>query len=122
MEQRKGGGFFAGAEETRRDAELVVYGHGDATFARAIQLGDDEAVERAGFMEFLGLVEGVGTGGGIDDKQREVGRGWVLFGEGAADFAKFFHQVVAGVDASGGVADEKITAAGDGLLMGMITH
>ena len=48
-------------------------GDGDAAFAGAVELGDDEAVERAGFVEFLGLLECVGAGGGIDDEQVRCG-------------------------------------------------
>ena len=92
---------------------------GDAAFAGAVELGDDEAVERAGLVEFLGLVERVGAGGGIDDEQREVRRGFILLGEGAADFREFLHQVVAGVDAAGGVADEELGSVGDGFLVGV---
>ena len=46
----------------------------------------------------------------------------ILLGDGAADFPQLFHQVVAGVDAAGGVADEKLSGVGDGLLMGVKTH
>jgi hypothetical protein len=52
-------------------------------------------------------------------KQREVRCGGVLLGEGAADFPELLHQVVAGVDAAGGVADQEFRAVGDGLLVGV---
>ena len=112
-------GFLASAQETGRDAEGVVDGDGDAAFTRAVELGDDEAVERAGFMKFLRLVQGVGAGGGIDDKQSQMRCGFVLFGEGAADFSEFLHQVMSGVDAAGGIADEELSFLGDGLLVGV---
>ena len=41
LENRERPGLLAGAEEARRDAELVVNGHGDAAFSRAVELGDD---------------------------------------------------------------------------------
>ena len=62
LKNRKRFGLFAGAEETGRDAELVVDGHGDAAFARAVELGDDEPIKRTGFVDFLGLIR---IGGGL---------------------------------------------------------
>ena len=70
FENREFLGFLAGTQETRRDIELVVDGHGDAAFAGAVELGDDETVERAGFVEFLGLLHGVRAGGGINHEER----------------------------------------------------
>src|SRR5690606_37866536 len=110
-----------GAEEEGGDLQLVVDPDGDASFAGAVKLGDDETVERAGLVKFLGLLEGVAAGGGIDDEQREVRRGGVLLGERAADFPQLLHQVVAGVDAAGGIADEEFRAGGDGFLMSVET-
>jgi len=43
----------------------------------------------------------------------------VLFGDGAADFPEFFHEIMAGVDAACGIADEKLGAIGEGFLMGV---
>ena len=68
-------------------------------------------------MEFFRLLERVAAGGGIDHEQGEVRGAVVLLGDGAADFSQLFHQVVACVDATGGVADEKLRAVGDRLLM-----
>ena len=68
-------------------------------------------------MEFFRLLERVAAGGGIDHEQGEVRGAVVLLGDGAADFSQLFHQVVAGVDAASGVADEKLRAVGDRLLM-----
>ena len=71
-------------------------------------------------MEFLGLVERVRAGAGIDDKQGEVRCGLVLLGDGAADFSQLFHEVVAGVNAPGGVADQEIGFRLDGALVGVV--
>lgn len=70
-------------------------------------------------MKFFGLVERVGAGGGIDDEKREVWCVGILLGDGAADFSKLFHEVVAGVDAAGGVTDEKIGLFFDGTFVGI---
>ena len=59
---------FAGADVAGGDAQFLVDADNDASFAAAVEFGDDDAGELAGgFLEFPGLVEGVGTGGGIDD-------------------------------------------------------
>ena len=52
-------GLLTGADETSGDFEFVLDGHGDAAFAGAIKFGDDEAIERAGFVKFFGLLDGV---------------------------------------------------------------
>lgn len=80
-------------------------GHGDAAFARAVEFGDDESVEWAGFVKFPRLLQCVAAGGGIDHEESEVRGALVLLGDRAADFPQFLHQVVAGVDTAGGVAD-----------------
>ena len=85
-ENGEGCRFFAGADEPGRDAELVVNGHGDAALARAVELGDDEAIQGGGFVKLLRLLHGVGSSGGIDHQQGEVRCGRVLLGEGAPDF------------------------------------
>jgi len=51
-----------------------------------------------------------------------VRRGFILFGKRAADFTELFHQIVAGVDTAGGVADEELGAIGDGFLVGVKTN
>eukprot|EP00903_Cladosiphon_okamuranus_P003589 g3587.t1 len=110
-----GGDFLA----TRGDFQGIVDCDGDAAFSRAIELRDDEAIERAGFVEFLRLVHGVGAGGGVDDEEGLVGGAGILFRDGAADFPEFFHEVVTGVDAAGGITDEEIGVFLDGLLVGV---
>lgn len=113
-------GLFAGADEEGGDAEFLLDGDGDAAFAGAVELGDDEAVELDCFVEFFGLGEGVGAGAGVDDEDGFVGCGVVLFGKGAANFAEFFHEVVASVKAAGGVADEVFGVFGDGGFVGFV--
>lgn len=107
-------GFLAGADEEGSDAEFLLDGDGNAAFAGAVELGDNEAVEFGCFVKFFRLCKGVGAGAGIDDEDRFVGGGFVLLGEGAADFAEFFHEVVTGVEAAGGVADEVFGTLGNG--------
>lgn len=117
LEDGEGFGFLSGSEEAWGDGEGVLDGDGDAAFAGAVEFGDDQAVEWAGFVEFLGLLEGVVAGGGVDDEEGEVGGGFVVFGDGTADFSEFLHEVVPGVDAAGGVADEELGPVCDGFLV-----
>ena len=117
LEDGDGFGFFAGADEARGDFELVVDGDGDPAFARAVELGDDDAVEWAGFVKFPGVVERVRAGGGIDYKEGEIRCLFILLGDGAADFSELLHEIVAGVDAACGIADEEIGVLRDGLLV-----
>lgn len=119
FENGKSLGLLAGSDEARDDAELLVNIEGDAAFAGAVELGEDEAVEGGGFVKFLGLVQGIGAGGGIHDEECEVGRAGILFGDGAADFPELLHEVVACVDAAGGVADEETGFFLDGSLVGV---
>ncbi len=52
LEDRERLRLLAGADETGGDSELVEDREGDAAFSGAVELGDDEAVERAGLVEF----------------------------------------------------------------------
>lgn len=83
--------FLPGADEAGHDADLFVNIEGDAAFAGAIELSEDESVERGGFVEFLSLIEGVGASGGIDDEKCEVRCAGILLGDGAAYFSEFLH-------------------------------
>lgn len=109
--------FFASAEEEGGDAKFLLDGYGDAAFAGAIEFGDDEAIEFGGFVKFFGLGEGIGAGAGVDDEDGFVRSSFVLFGEGAADFSKFFHEVMASVETSGGIADEEFGFFGEGCFV-----
>ncbi len=62
---------------------------------------------------------GVGAGGGVDDEQGFVGGLWVFAGEDAPDFPQFFHQIVACVEAAGGIADEEVESFASGAVMGL---
>ena len=44
VENREGGGIFAGAQKPGRDAELVLNGYGDSAFAGTVEFGDDQAI------------------------------------------------------------------------------
>ena len=79
--------LFAGADETRGNAEFVLNGDDHAAFAAAVELGDDDAGEPGRFVKLAGLAHGVAAGGGIDDEQRFVRRLRVGFGRMRFTFA-----------------------------------
>ena len=110
------------SRETWRDFELIVDGESDPAFSRAVEFGDDQTIKRAGFVKFFGLVQRVGAGGGIDHQQGEMRCAFILLGNRAADFSEFLHQVVAGVEPAGGIADEELFLVGDRLLVGIETN
>ena len=89
----------------------------DSSFSGAVKLGDDESIERNRFLEFASLVEGVASGGGIDDDEGFVRCSFVLLADGAFDLGELVHQVVAGVETPGGVAEEEIVVLVDGALV-----
>ena len=101
-------GFFSGADEARGDAQFFLNGGGNAPFSRAIKLGEDESVERDGFLKFTGLIECISTGGGIDYDEGFMRSIFVLLADGAFDLGELVHEVVAGVKSPGGVAEEEL--------------
>jgi hypothetical protein len=74
-----------------------------AAFAGAVELGDDQAGERDGFVEFARLHQRVHAGAGVQHQQRLVRRAGQFFLHDAMHLLQFLHQVVLGVQAAGGV-------------------
>ena len=58
---------LAEADVAGGDAQLLLDGDNDAALAAAVELGDDEAGERDGFVKLARLRQRVRAGGGIDD-------------------------------------------------------
>src|SRR3954451_12098943 len=65
---------LADADQLHGDAELARDGERDAALRRAVELGQDDAVDRHGLGEELRLAQAVLTGRGVDGEQRLVGR------------------------------------------------
>lgn len=86
----------------------------------AVEFGHDDACEADGLVEFFGLDDGVCACGGVHDEPFFVRGSGVQFGEGAADFAELLHEIVAGVKAAGGVADEEIGFVAESALHGLV--
>jgi hypothetical protein len=112
-------GGFAEADEAGGDAQFLLNRNDDAAFAAAVEFGDDDASDGDGFVEFAGLLESVGAGGGIDDEENLVRGGGVFASHHTMDLLEFLHEVVLVMEASGGVADEKLGLQTLGLFIGI---
>ena len=105
----------------RHNVPVIAQGTGaDAAFGGAVQFGDGDAVELHRLVELFGLAQGVLAVAGVDDEHGFVRRGGVEFGDDALDFFQFFHQVILGVQAAGGVDDEDVYAACGGGLQRVV--
>ena len=81
-------------------AEFLLDRDDHAAFAGAVELGDDQAGERDGLVEFARLVQGVHAGGGVEHQQHFVRRAGQLLAHDAVHLLQFLHQVVLGVQAA----------------------
>ena len=117
VEGLEGVGGFAEADEAGGDAEFLLDGDDDTAFAAAVEFGDDDASDGDGFVEFAGLLEGVGAGGGVDDEEDFVRGGGVFATDDTVDLFEFLHEVVFVVEASGGVADEELSTEAFGFFV-----
>ncbi|MNQ07566.1 hypothetical protein D3C85_203470 [compost metagenome] len=70
----------------------------------------------------LGLVDGVLAGTGVEHQQHFVRRVGVELADHPTNLFQLFHQVVFGVQATGGVGDQHIDATGLGGLHGVEDH
>src|SRR4026207_321452 len=61
--------LFAGADKTRWDSKFVLDCDDDATFAAAVELGDDNTGQSNGALEFARLAERVAASRRIDHEQ-----------------------------------------------------
>ena len=93
-------------------------GHDDATFGRAIELGQHDSGEIGGFGEFAGLDQAVLSGRRIDHEQR-LGHGARPLLCDTSNFGKFVHQVGLGVQASGGVGHDNVGLDRGGMFDGV---
>src|SRR5438128_313817 len=65
--------LFAGADELDWDAKLVRDGDDDSTARRAVELCQNDTRYRHGFLENLGLRDGILAGGGVEHEQGLIG-------------------------------------------------
>src|SRR4051794_20925149 len=99
---------LADADELDRDAELTGDGQRDAALGRAVELREDDAVDRDRLGEELGLPQAVLARGRVDAQEGLVrGVGHLLLDD-AADLGQLRHQVVLGVQTPGRVDDDHV--------------
>ena len=102
---------LADPDQLDRDAQLARDRQRDAALGRAVELGQDDPVDRHRLGEELGLADAVLARRGVDRQQRLVRRVGHLLADHAADLGELVHQVVLVVQAPGGVDDHDVDAA-----------
>ena len=110
VERVEVGGLLAGAHVADRDARDGLHRQRGAAAGIAVELGQDDAGERRGFVELGGHVDGLLAEGGVGDEEDLVRL------EGVAHAADFFHQVAVDLEAAGGVDDDEVRGGGFGFL------
>lgn len=95
---------------------------GGTAAATAVHFCEDDAREAYGLVEFFCLGEAVGAGCGVHNEPFFVGEGGVVLGESASDFFDFAHEVLAGVESAGGIAEEEIYVAAAGGLVSVVAE
>ena len=98
------------------DGELELGGDGEdnAAFGGSVELGEDDAGDAGSLGEEARLLQAILAGGCVHDEKGLVGgAGHELLG-GAAHLVELLHQIGLGVEATGGVDDQDLGAAGFG--------
>ena len=112
--------LFTKADEFDGQAEFFLDRHDHAAFARAVELGHDQAGERDGLVEFARLIQRVHAGAAVEHEQHFVRRARELLADDAMQLVQFLHEIVLGVQAAGGVYEKVIRLArqrgGDGVV------
>src|SRR5947207_4539868 len=109
--------LFAGAYETRWDSQFVLDRDNDATFAAAVELGDDKTGQSNGGLKFARLAERVAASRRVDHKQRFMRRIRVVLGESAFHLFTLGHQILFRVQSAGRIAKQKVSLAFAGCLI-----
>ena len=113
VERLKVIGLFADTDEFHGDTEFALDGDDDTAFGGAIELGDDQAGELADLVEFAGLVDGVLTRGTVEDEQHFVRSTGQASIHHPMYLGQFLHEVVLGMETTGGVDEEIGGVAGE---------
>ena len=71
-------------------------------------------------MEFSSLIQGIPAGCRINNKQGMMRGTFILFAKDTTNFSQLFHQVMTGMEATCGVADQHLSAITYSLLVGRI--
>src|SRR3954453_14577331 len=102
--------LLADADQLHRDAQLAGDRERDPALRGAVELGQDDAVDRHRLREELGLAQAVLAGRRVDDQQRLVRRVGQLLSDHAADLRELGHERILRVQAPGGVDDDHVGA------------
>jgi hypothetical protein len=86
--------LLAETDELDRQAEFLLDRHDHAAFARAVELGHDEAGERHGLVKFARLIQRVHAGRRVEHEQDFVRRAGELLADDAMQFLQFLHQIM----------------------------
>ena len=78
--------LFPSAHKSGGDAEFMLDGHSDASFAAPVEFCENHSGEAYGFVKFSGLDEGVGAGGGVQNDPFLMRCVRILLAENAGDF------------------------------------
>ena len=113
---------LAHADEFHRQLEFVFDGEHHAAPGGAVELGQHDAGQLRHLHEFLGLVDGVLAGGGVQHQQDLPVRVGQFLVHHAVDLGQLLHQVLLVVQAPGGIADDDIHVPGDAGLQRVEHH
>jgi hypothetical protein len=102
--------LLARGREGDRLADHLLDRQGGATTGVAVELGEDDTVERQGGVEGLGHGHRVLAGHGVDDQERVVGA------RRLGDAADLVHHLGVDGQAAGGVDDAHVAAEAPGLV------
>jgi hypothetical protein len=100
--------LLAEADEFDGQTEFFLDGNHHAAFARSVELGNDEAGERDGLVEFARLVERVHAGAAVEHEQDLVWCTGQLLADDAMELVQLLHKVALCMKAASGVNEEVI--------------
>ncbi len=99
---------LADTDEFYRKLQLILYGEDNTAAGCAIQFRQDNTCDVGHFHEFLGLADGILSGGGIQHQEDfPVGVGELPVND-PVDLAKLVHESLFIVDSAGSVADDDV--------------
>ena len=113
---------FANADEFDRQVHRLAHGDNNASFRRAVELGQDHAGTADAFGENLGLANRVLAVGGVDDEQDFMGCPGNEPLDDVTNLLELAHQVSLSMKPSRGVDDQDVDMAGQCPLAGVVGH
>ena len=111
VERGEIGFFFSRANEASGNTEFLLNGHGHTALAAPIEFGEDDTSEPDGFVEFCRLNQRIRSRSRIEDDPLFLWCIRVVLVQRAGDLGEFLHEVAFRVEASCGIANEKLDIA-----------